>query len=121
MLNQEELYRKLVEISDVEDFILELKPTYSKKYWGRYFPNRKLVRLYALDENGEQYPDEDLLREGLHEVTHHIQHHHIPYWTRKFGVMHDEDFWEIFRGMLSKMYIAEAIGEMGIRKCQKII
>lgn len=104
-MNQEQLYRKLVELSDVEDFILELKPICSKKYWGRYFPERKLIRLYALDEYGNQYPEEILIREGLHELTHHIQHHHIPYWTRKFGVMHDEEFWIIFEGMLSKTYV----------------
>jgi hypothetical protein len=102
-MNQEQLYRKLVELSDVDDFILELKPTHSKSYWGRYFPARKLIRLYALDENGEQYDDLILLKEGLHELTHHIQYNHIPFWRRKAGVMHDPMFWEIYRGMLSKL------------------
>jgi hypothetical protein len=103
-MTQEELYRKLVDISDVDDFILELKPIHSKSYWGRYFPARKLIRLYALDEDGEQYDDSILIKEGLHELTHHIQYTHIPFWERKYGTMHDEDFWEIFRGMLNKAF-----------------
>ena len=98
-MTEEELYIKLVNISEVSDFHLELKPIYSKSYWGRYFPDRKLIRLYALDENGEQYPDEDLIREGLHELTHHIQYHHVPFWRRERGVMHDNAFHYIFRGM----------------------
>lgn len=103
-MNQEELYRKLVEISDVDDFVLELKPTHSKCYWGRYYPARKLIRLYALDENGEQYDESILIKEGLHELTHHIQYNHIPFWERKRGVMHDSEFWEIFKGMLHKAF-----------------
>lgn len=102
-MNEEQLYRTLVELSDVEDFKLELKPSHSANYWGMYFPARKLIRLYALDEYGNQYPDEILIKEGLHELTHHIQYNHIPFWTRKRGVMHDEMFWDIYRGMMEKV------------------
>lgn len=98
-MTEESLYQKLVEISGVTDFHLELKPSYSKWYWGKYFTKRCVIRLYALDEYGNQYPDEDLIREGLHELTHHIQYHHIPFWKRKKGVMHDAEFWELFRAM----------------------
>ena len=98
-MTEEQLYSILVEISGVSDFHLELKQTYSKSYWGRYFPQRRLIRLYALQEDGNQYPREDLIREGLHELTHHIQYHHVPFWERKKGVMHDEDFWIMFKGM----------------------
>jgi len=103
-MDTENLYRKLVEISDVEDFVLELKPIHSSAYWGRYYPDRKLIRLYLLDENGEAYPESILLKEGLHELTHHIQYYHIPFWKRLKGVMHDEMFWEIYRGMLGKAF-----------------
>lgn len=103
-MNESELYQKLVEISGVDDFILELKPIHSSAYWGRYFPDRKLIRLYVLDENGEYYPESVLLKEGLHELTHHIQYHHIPFWKRQKGVMHDDMFWEIYRGMLAKAF-----------------
>lgn len=107
-MNQEELYRLLVEITDVEDFVLELKQSHSSTYWGRYFVDRKLIRLYALDENGEPYPDEILIREGLHEITHHIQHNHIPFWKRKKGIMHDSMFWEIYHGMLKQVFGEDA-------------
>lgn len=103
-MNQEELYRKLVEISDVDDFVLELKPIHSSSYWGRYFTERKLIRLYQLDENGVPYPDEVLIKEGLHELTHHIQYNHIPFWKRKKGIMHDEMFWSIYKGMLKQAF-----------------
>jgi hypothetical protein len=103
-MDERELYHRLVSISDVDDFVLELKPCHSKSYWGRYFPDRKLIRLYALDEFGEQYDDAILLKEGLHELTHHIQYNHIPFWTRVHGVMHDDEFWEIYRGMLQKAF-----------------
>lgn len=106
---QEELYRKLADIADVEDFVLELKPVYSKSYWGRYFPERKLIRLYMLDENRVPYDEDILLKEGLHELTHHIQYNHIPFWERVAGVMHDEMFWEIYRGMLDRAFGEEAI------------
>lgn len=98
-MTETELYNKLVSISEVSDFHLELKQTYSVSYWGRYFPDRKLIRLYALDEEGKQYPDEVLIREGLHELTHHIQYHHVPFWKRKHGIMHDDEFKYIFKEM----------------------
>ena len=108
MLTEEKLYNILVEVSGVSDFHLELKPVYSKTYWGRYFPKKSLIRLYALKECGEQYPDEDLIREGLHELTHHIQYHHVPFWTRKKGVMHDYDFWELYNRMLKSYFKGES-------------
>lgn len=98
-MSEERLYLTLIAISGVSDFELELKPSHSKRYWGRYYPNISLIRLYALDEVGNQLPDEDLIREGLHELTHHIQYHHIPFWERKKGIMHDSDFWMMFKGM----------------------
>lgn len=85
-MNELKLYQKLVEISGVDDFILELKLVHSSTYWGRYFPDRRLIRLYVLDENGEPYPESVLLKEGLHELTHHIQYHHIPFWKRQRGL-----------------------------------
>ena len=98
-MKQNELYDRLVSISGVSDFHLDLRQSYSKSYWGRYYPDRKLIRLYALDEDGNVYPDEVLLREGLHELTHHIQYHHVPFWKRERGVMHDSSFYFIYRGM----------------------
>lgn len=99
-----DLYKKLVEISEVDDFVLELKSIHSSAYWGRYYPDRKLIRLYLLNEEGKPYPEAVLMKEGLHELTHHIQYHHIPFWKRIKGIMHDDMFWSIYRGMLSKAF-----------------
>lgn len=98
-MTENELYEKLVSIAEVSDFRLELKQVHSVSYWGRYFPDKKLIRLYALDEDGNQYPEDVLMREGLHELTHHIQYHHVPFWKREKGVMHDSAFHFIFGGM----------------------
>ena len=110
-MDELKLYQKLVEISGVDDFILELKFVHSSTYWGRYFPERRLIRLYVLDENGEPYSESVLLKEGLHELTHHIQYHHIPFWKRQKGVMHDDMFWEIYRGMLAKAFNLPSEGD----------
>jgi hypothetical protein len=103
-MNEEELYYYLVDITGISDFVLELKPVYSKSFWGRYFPARKLIRLYQLDEEGKALPDTILVKEALHEVAHHVQYYHVPGWTRKAGIMHDSQFWEIYRGFLDKAF-----------------
>lgn len=106
-MTERELYDKLVYISGVADFQLELVPIHSKCYWGRYYPNRKLIRLYEFDVNGQPYDAEVLIREGLHELSHHIQYYHLPFWERKKGVMHDEEFWKLYRGMYYEYFGVE--------------
>mgnify|MGYP006976783492 CR=1 len=103
-MNEAELKELLVKLSGVRDFKLELLPKYSKSYWGRYFVVRKIIRLYALDENGEQYPDDILIREATHELAHHMQYHHIPGWKPKKGVMHDSLFHELHKAFLDKAF-----------------
>ena len=99
-MEQEELQEHLVAISGIDDFELDLKPKYSESYWGRYYPNRKRIVIYQLDEDGEEYDESTLLKESLHELTHHIQYNHVEGWERKSGVMHDNQFYEIFKQLL---------------------
>ncbi|MMZ55969.1 hypothetical protein D1872_178450 [compost metagenome] len=103
-MNQQDLMDLLVELSGISDFQLELKQTYSKCYWGRYFINRKLIRIYALDEDGTQFPDDILIREATHELAHHIQFYHVPGWERQKGIVHDEQFYEIHKALMDKAF-----------------
>jgi hypothetical protein len=103
-MNEQELYTYLVEVTGISDFVLELKPIYSKAYWGRYFPARKLIRIYQLDEERNPLPDTILVKEALHELAHHVQYYHVPDWERKPGIMHDSQFWEIYRGFLDTAF-----------------
>lgn len=102
-MTEQELYSYLSKISGVDDFDVQFSG-HSISFWGRYFIHRKLIRLYVLDENGKQYDDEILIREGLHELTHHIQYHHVPGWERVFGVMHDDSFYTMFKSFLDKAF-----------------
>lgn len=103
-MTEQELYDLLVELSGVNDFTLELLPKYSKSYWGRYFTRRKIIRLYALDEEGQTYPNDILIREATHELAHHMQYHHIPGWHKIDGIMHDPLFYELHKAFLDKAF-----------------
>lgn len=106
-MNQTQLQDKLIELSGVNDFILELKPSYSKLFWGRYFIWRKIIRLYALDEHGNQYPDDILMREATHELVHHMQYYHIAGWEPTPKQPHDEQFYELHKAFLDKVFDRE--------------
>ena len=108
-MNRDKLFQILVEVSGVDDFELDLTETYSSSYWGRYFPKKSLVRLYGRNEDGSKVADDILIREGLHEVTHHIQYHHLPFWERRKGVMHDSLFWYTFNKMKEQYFGVTAI------------
>ncbi|AEZ50570.1 hypothetical protein F400_gp123 [Bacillus phage BCD7] len=99
-MTEQELYNKLLKISDIGDFHLEFWG-HSEDYWARYYVNKRLIVIYDRDENGDQYDESVLIREGLHELTHHIQHCYIPFWKRlaEDGKEHDSMFWELFRAM----------------------
>jgi hypothetical protein len=103
-MNENELYGFLCGISGISDFTLELKPIHSKMFWGRYNSASKIIRIYQLDENGNPYDDHILIRESLHELVHHIQHHHIYGWKRERGKMHDQQFWELYKSLLDKAF-----------------
>jgi hypothetical protein len=92
----------LKQVSGLQDFEVEVKPTFSKRYWAKYYPLQSLVRIYGLNENGEYYPLNILIREGLHEVAHHIQWYHTPGWRRVKGVVHDAVFKEVFADLLNR-------------------
>jgi hypothetical protein len=103
-LTEQKLKALLVKLSGVSDFTLELLPKFSKSYWGRYFTVRKIIRLYGLDEDGNWYPDDDLIREGTHELAHHMQYHHIEGWFPVKGIMHDPQFYELHKAFLDKAF-----------------
>ncbi len=94
----------LREISGLNDFFIELRESYSKSYWGRYYVAKKLIVVFTLDENGEYLPEKDIIRTVTHELTHHIQWHHTPGWERRKGVMHDAGFKKLHKQLLDRFY-----------------
>ena len=86
------IVRILRNLTGLMDFTVEFKEHYSTRYWGFYLTRTKTIRLYILDEEGEYVDEEIILREALHELTHHIQWYHTPGWIRKPGIAHDKEF-----------------------------
>lgn len=75
------------------DFHIELRG-YSERYWGSYYPDKKKIVLYVLDEIGEYLPYYAILCTALHEAIHHYQHSK-PDFVRVHGIMHDTEFKEL--------------------------
>lgn len=75
------------------DFRVELRG-YSSSRWGCYYPERKTIVLYVLDEFGEYIPYYAILITALHEAIHHYQYSK-PNHVRVHGIMHDTEFKEL--------------------------
>ena len=75
------------------DFHLDLRG-YSDNYWGLYYPEKKQVVIYVLDEIGEYLPYYSILCTAIHEAIHHFQHSK-PDFVRVKGIMHDSEFKEL--------------------------
>lgn len=75
--------------------------SYSKSYYGRYFPNKKriFVYLYRDSKLTKERDYNSLFRTVLHEVTHFLQYSD-PYFVRKRGVMHNPDFYRIYNDLV---------------------
>ena len=78
------------------DFKIDFR-VYSKTYHARYNPNKKLVIMYLINNKGKRYDYSYILEHTLHEVIHHYQWVHDPYFTRIKGVMHNPEFKELER------------------------
>lgn len=94
----------------VDNFTLKLC-RYSKTLYGRYFIDRKEIRLYLfMDKNcTHRFEYIELLKTVVHELTHHIQHSN-PEYVRYSGVMHDPEFYRIYNNFVSKINNTPDIG-----------
>lgn len=95
----DEIYNTIKKLGLPTDFKLDIKD-YSKRYAGRYDPNKSKVITYYLDENKKVIDIDDLIKTIIHECIHHYQWKHDKGFTRLKGVMHNEMF-----KMLEKKYI----------------
>jgi hypothetical protein len=103
LMREFHFFRKVNELFNYNDFKLELVYEYNKDAWGYYFPHNKRVQLYILDENNELLCDEILVRESLHEITHHIHRWHRP---GKWNLIcaHNGVFRKIYYDLLLRYY-----------------
>jgi hypothetical protein len=104
MITEKELMTKLYMATGATDFLIIFKREFSSKDWGEYFKRNKVAVLYVLDENGQEYDDETLIRVGCHEVAHHMQYHYTDDYTPKRGKEHDKVFKEQFAKILNSYY-----------------
>lgn len=96
----QELYDRLVndlKLIGIEvNYTLELKP-FSKKFFGCYNPNSNKVTIYVYQDvaNNRLYPYDSILLTAIHESVHCIQWND-PDFVRIKGVMHNEQFYELY-------------------------
>lgn len=102
-MTSDKLKDMLFVCSQVNDFELVILPRHSKRHWALYYPGEKLIEIYGNDSKGKQYPLDVLLREALHELAHHFQYTHIPFWTPGEDD-HDPMFWELYQNLLDRAF-----------------
>lgn len=96
-MTSRELTREIRRLSGVKDFRLRFRNAYNPERWAEYRPHTKTIIIYTLDSAGNRYEDHILLREALHELAHHIQFNHVPFWQYNSLEEHDAGFWEIYQ------------------------
>lgn len=100
-MEQLELQAILEQLCGLSDFVVVFADSCDSKLWAEYLPDHKILLIYNLDEEGNRYPDERLILEGIHELAHHIQHYHVDYVIEHY---HDSVFYEVFEILLNKRY-----------------
>jgi hypothetical protein len=104
MMTEKELMTKLFIATGATDFLVIFKREFSSKDWGEYFKQNKVAVLYVLDEDGNMYEDETLIRVACHEVAHHMQYHYTEGYVPKKGKEHDKVFKLQFAKILNSYY-----------------
>lgn len=97
------------------DFRLEIRG-YSKRYEGRYDPNTETVVIYANNERNELIDYEHILDIAIHEATHHFQWKHDPNFIRVKGVMHNQEFYELYEMYHNRLKVKKNRGVLKIAK-----
>ena len=91
---------------------LEIRP-FSSSYYGRYNVKKQkiIVFMYADKEEFIPYPYMDLMKTAIHEAVHYIQHHN-PDFIRYKGVMHNAEFYSLYReynNRFNKLWLSRAV------------
>lgn len=95
--------KKVFKGVDLPEFTLTLKG-YSSRSYGKYKPDTRTIVLYCYEDKQETrlYAYDHLLNILIHEIVHHLQWSDES-WTRKKGIMHDTQFYELLNKYVSKM------------------
>lgn len=107
-MTSRELTRELRRLTGIKDFRLRYRHAYQAERWAEYRPHTKTIIVYTLDKDGERYDPDILLREALHELAHHIQFHHVPFWQYNSLEEHDGGFWDIYQQLMRLAFGKEA-------------
>lgn len=111
MLSEEELQHRLFTDLQklklpVDEFDIVIRP-YSKTFYGRYFPeyNGKIAEVrvypYKFKKPKVMFNYSTVLYHTIHEVCHHLQYTN-PNYTRKKGVMHDPQFYNLLNRYVNR-------------------
>lgn len=101
---EQQYYRRIIEDLrkigiDEEKFKFKLQlKSYSKTYYGRYSPKTKTITLYLYQDPTGIVPVDyrSLFLTAIHEATHCIQWSDKSF-VRKKGIMHNQEFYRLFR------------------------
>ena len=102
MKNLENRFNQDFVAMGIHDRVPIVLKKYSKTRWGRYNPNKDeiIIYIYTSKDCTNQIEYHSLFKALLHEYVHWLQHH-SKNWKRRKGVMHDEDFWKMYRSLLN--------------------
>lgn len=105
----------------VDEVVIKLRP-YSKTYYGRYFPDRQEIYLYPfLNKSGDFMSYDLIIKGGIHEMCHHIQHTN-PVYRRNKGVMHDPQFWSLYNHYIDRALKLGVLSKEEVSfRCQEVL
>lgn len=85
----------------VEEVDIKFSNRYSKTYFALYYPKYNSrephIRIYPYSspDASSIYHYNNLLDTAIHEMCHHLQFRD-PLYVRVKGVVHNEEFWELY-------------------------
>lgn len=103
-MTEDKLRRKFVSLTGLNDFVVIFKKEFNEDKWGEYLIDHKVILLYVLDEEGNEYEDDILEVEGIHELAHHIQYHHTEGFAPTKRTEHGSVFRKTFTRLLKIYY-----------------
>lgn len=101
-LLEKKLQKEFERITGLSDFKVTLVPQYSAEIYGKYYIDSKHIYLFTKTVSGGDYPEEVIVREGIHELAHHIQYNHLPK-LHHFSE-HGYCFKKVFANLIKKYY-----------------
>jgi predicted SprT family Zn-dependent metalloprotease len=98
-MTPEELKSILTSVSGLDDFTIEFKDEENDVYAYYYLASSR-IEFYVL-ENGKRFSDDELIKTGLHELTHHML---VKHFNSGLNDPHGLAFKKLFALFLNKYY-----------------